>query len=259
MSATKPPGRSGREPVYAAAIGVGRAYFGGLLRLQPVVSGVEHVPATGGAILAITHFGYMDFALTEWIVWLRTRRHIRFLAKKGAFAKPVIGWLLRRMHHISVDMTAGAEAYDRAIAALRSGEVIGVFPEAGVSASFTVRELKTGTVRLAAEAGVPIIPVAVWGGQLLRTKNHSARLSEAYRAPIAVTFGAPQEIGDAEDPLAATARLRESLQSLVDGLQSSYPLDGTGQWWQPAHLGGAAPTPDVAAVAEAERKRRAAN
>jgi 1-acyl-sn-glycerol-3-phosphate acyltransferase len=105
------------EPVYTTAIGVGRMIFGAL-RLKPTVTGAEHLPETGGAVLAITHFGYMDFALTEWMVWHRNRRRIRFLAKKGAFDKPVVGWLLRGMRHISVDMTSGGEAYGQAITAL---------------------------------------------------------------------------------------------------------------------------------------------
>ena len=252
------PNKSRHEPVYAAAIAAGRAYFGGILGLKPVIEGADNIPATGGAILAITHFGYMDFALTEWLAWTHTRRRMRFLAKKGAFDKPVVGWLLRGMHHISVDMKAGSAAYSRAIEALHAGEILGVFPEAGVSASFTVRELKTGAVRMAAEAGVPIVPVALWGGQLLRTKNHKARFAEARRAPISVAFGSPQLVDANDDVTVATGRLRDTMQALLDGLQRDYPLNGDGQWWQPAHLGGSAPTPETAAVAEAERQLRKA-
>jgi 1-acyl-sn-glycerol-3-phosphate acyltransferase len=232
--------------------------FGALLRLKPIVSGEERLPSEGGAVLAITHFGYMDFALTEWVVWLRSRRRIRFLATKGAFDAPVIGWLLRSMHHIPVDIQAGGNAYVHAVDALRSGELLGVFPEAGVSASFTVRELKTGAVRMAAEAAVPIIPIVIWGGQMLRTKNHRARLRDAFRATILVDVGRPLKVSASEDPVAVTQTVRVSLQSQLDAVQASYPLSGEGQWWQPAHLGGTAPTPEVAAITEAERQRRKA-
>lgn len=245
------------EPVYTTAIAAGRLLFGGL-RLKPVVTGAQHLPASGGAILAITHFGYMDFALTEWMVWHRNKRRIRFLAKKGAFDKPVVGWLLRGMRHISVDMTAGAEAYSQAIAALEAGELLGVFPEAGVNASFTVRELKTGTVRMAAEAGVPVIPIAVWGGQRLLTKGHKPSLAEARGVPLRFAIGAPLTFDSSAHVRDATARLRTTMQDLLDEAQASYPEDGTGAWWQPAHLGGSAPTPEEAAVVEAERQRRKA-
>ena len=245
------------EPVYTTAIAAGRLLFGGL-RIKPLVTGAEHLPATGGAVLAITHFGYMDFALTEWMVWHRNRRRIRFLAKKGAFDKPVVGWLLRGMKHISVDMKAGAEAYSRAIAALDAGEMLGVFPEAGVNTSFTVRELKTGTVRMAGEAKVPIIPIAVWGGQRLLTKGRKPTLSEARGVPLRFAIGAPLTVDASDDVRELTDALRKTMQSLLDDAQTSYPDDGTGAWWQPAHLGGTAPTPEEAAVVEAERQRRKA-
>lgn len=246
-----------REPVYTTAIAAGRLLFGGL-RLKPVVTGAQYLPATGGAVLAITHFGYLDFALTEWMVWHRNRRRIRFLAKKGAFDKPVVGWLLRGMRHISVDMTSGAEAYAQAIAALEAGEMLGVFPEAGVNRSFTVRELKTGTVRMAAEAGVPVIPIAVWGGHRLLTKGRKPTLREARGVPIRFAVGAPLTVDGSGDAREQTAALRATMQDLLDEAQAGYPDDGTGAWWQPAHLGGTAPTPEEAAVVEAERQRRKA-
>jgi 1-acyl-sn-glycerol-3-phosphate acyltransferase len=247
--------RRASEPIYTTAIQVGRFLFG-LLRLRPSATGLGNLPDTGGAVLAITHFGYADFALVEWMTWHRNRRHIRFMAKKGAFDQPLVGALLRGMRHISVDMTAGAEAYGRAVAALRSGELLGVFPEGGVNASFTVRALKTGAIRMAAEAEVPVIPIAVWGGHRLLTKNHKPTLRDAYRTPIRFAIGDAVAVDPDADSQELTQRLHDTLQGLVDGLQASYPDDGTGQWWQPAHLGGTAPTPEEAAVAEAERRRR---
>lgn len=242
------------EPIYGTAIMAGLALFR-LWRLKPHATGLKHVPNTGGAVLAMTHFGYLDFALVEWAIWRHNRRHIRFLAKKGAFDKPGVGLLLRRMKHISVDMAAGAEAYSTAVQALKDGELVGVFPEAGVSASFTVRSFKTGAARLAAEAGVPLIPVAIWGGHRLLTKYRKITNRDRIGVPVHFTFGAPLQMVEAEDVRAVTDELRESMQRMVDGLSRDYPVDGTGQWWQPKHLGGSAPT--TAEAAEADRKRDA--
>lgn len=247
--------KHGMEPIYSTAVGLGRTLFGAL-RLKPTVTGGKNLPDEGGAVLAITHFGYMDFALVEWMMFKRNRRHIRFLAQKGAFDKPAVGFFLRGMHHISVDMTAGADAYALAVEALRDGEVLGVFPEGGVSASFEVRDLKSGAVRMAAEAGVPVIPVAVWGGQRLLTKSAGSTLREKFGLPIGFAVGAPFYPKPTDDPAELTTTLRDRLQQLVHSLQDRYPVDGTGAWWQPARLGGSAPTPEVAAVAEAERKER---
>ncbi len=246
--------RRAKEPIYSTAIGVGRTLFG-LLRLKPMVTGLDTIPDTGGAVLAITHFGYADFALVEWITWRHNRRHIRFLAKQGAFDQRLVGPLLRGMRHISVDMKAGAEAYSQAVTALRAGELLGVFPEGGVNASFTVRSLKSGAIRMAAEAGVPVVPIAVWGGHRLLTKNHKPSFRDAFRAPIGVAVGEPMIVPADADAHQLTPRLHAALQALVDGLQARYPQDGTGAWWQPRHLGGGAPTPEEAAIAEAERRR----
>jgi 1-acyl-sn-glycerol-3-phosphate acyltransferase len=245
-----------REPVYVGAIVVGRILFSGLLRLKPVVSGIDAIPASGAAVLAATHFGYLDFALLEWVTWLRTRRRIRYLVTKGAYDRPVVGRLLRAMGHIRVDKSAGADAYARAVEALQAGELVGIFPEAGVSASFTVRELKTGATRMAAAAGAPLIPVVIWGGQLLKTKNHRTSIREAFGAPIRVVVGTPSTLGPTDDPIEATLRLRSQLQVLLDEAQASYPRSGMGEWWQPVHLGGTAPAPEEAAVWEAERQAR---
>jgi 1-acyl-sn-glycerol-3-phosphate acyltransferase len=247
--------RARPEPIYRSAITLGRGLFG-FWRLRRREHGLDNLPDTGGAVLAMTHFGYFEFALIEWATWMHNRRRIRFLATKRAFDKPGIGWLLRGMHHIPVDMERGAEAYAAAVAALRAGELIGVFPEAGVSASFEVRELKTGAVRLAAEAGVPVIPVAVWGGQRLMTKNHKVAFRERFGVEISFACGAPITVGSGDDPQSVTEGLRSTMQSMVDSLQSDYPVDGTGQWWQPRSRGGTAPTPAEAAAADAERARR---
>ena len=243
------------EPIYSIAIGAGRTLFK-LLRVQPRVTGLQNLPDSGGAVLAITHFGYLDFALAEWMMWQKNKRRIRFLAKKGAFDQPLIGTFMRGMGHIAVDMTHGAEAYARAVDALKAGEVLGVFPEGGVNASFTVRDLKTGTVRMAAEAGVPIIPIAIWGGHRLLTKGHKRSLSEAYGVPISFVVGEPITVTSADDMQEQTHALHDTMQAMVDSAQERYPEDGTGAWWQPAHLGGTAPTPEEAAIAEAERRRK---
>ena len=247
--------KSRREPIYRTAIGVGLALFG-FWRLKKTATGITNLPDAGGAVIAMTHFGYLEFALVEWATWKHNRRRIRFMAKKGAFDKPVVGSLLRGMRHISVDMTSGSDAYANAVKALRDGELVGVFPEAGVSASFEVRELKTGAARLAAEAGVPIIPVAVWGGQRLLTKNRKIGFRERFGVPVSFNFGSPISVATTDDAGAVTESLRTELQRLVGELQASYPVSGIGAWWQPRSLGGTAPTPEEAAIAEKARQAR---
>jgi 1-acyl-sn-glycerol-3-phosphate acyltransferase len=246
------------EPIYTAAIGAGRAMFGALRVLRTVL-GAQHLPKEGGAVIAMTHFGYLEFALVEWATWLHNRRRIRFMTKQSVFDKRVVGSLMRNMKHIPVDMKAGASAYASAVTALQAGELIGVFPEAGVSASFTIRDFKSGAVRLAAEAGVPLIPLAVWGGQRLMTKNHKIGLRERIGVRVMVVVGEPITVRPSDDPIAATARLKATMEGLLETAQQAYPLDGAASWWQPRHLGGTAPTPQEAEAADVERALRRSN
>lgn len=244
------PRRYRHEPIYTAAIGAGRALFA-LLRVKRDVSGAEHLPDSGGAVFAITHFGYLEFALVEWVTWLHNRRRIRFMAKKGAFRGWPLGALMRDMKHIPVDRAAGAHAYDEAVGALERGELVGVFPEGTVSRSFEVQRLKTGAARLAQQARVPLIPIAVWGGHRILTKGATGRMRERFGVPVQFAIGAPIAVDAADDVLAATDELRARLQALTDRLQAGYPVDGRGRWWQPARRGGTAP-----AVADVEHEQR---
>jgi 1-acyl-sn-glycerol-3-phosphate acyltransferase len=258
---------TGFEPVYVGAIAAGRAMFG-MLRVRRVVRGAENLPDSGGAVLAITHFGYLEFALVEWITYLHNRRHIRFMAKKAAFKGWPLGALMRGMKHIPVDRAAGAGAFDEAIAALKRGELIGVFPEGTVSRAFRVRPLKTGAVRLAQKAGVPLIPIAVWGGQRLLAKHVKSRFRDRFGVPVHVSIGEPIAVGHgaasaSDDARAVSDRLQRELQRLTDELQAGYPDDGAGAWWQSAGSGGTAPTPaeeltEDAVRADEKAKRAAA-
>ena len=111
---------------------------------------------------------------------------------------------MRGMHHIPVDRNAGAHAFDAAVAALRAGEYVGVFPEATMSRSFDIKDFKTGAARMAADAGVPLVPVIVFGGQRIYSYDHKS-LSRGQA--ICVTVGEPLHPTPADDPQAVTDEL----------------------------------------------------
>src|SRR3954467_4514684 len=134
-----------------------------LFRFRFDVRGSEHVPATGGAIICSNHVSYFDFTFLG-LAALPQHRMVRFMAKSGVFGHWFAGPFMRAMRHIPVDRTAGAAAFETAIRALKDGEVVGVFPEATISSSFTVKDLKAGAARMAVDAGGPLIPAAAWGG-----------------------------------------------------------------------------------------------
>lgn len=207
-----PDRRSDR--VYRWVMGLGTAAFR-VLDLRRDVYGADRVPATGGAVLAVTHFGYLDFALVQQAVWRSRRRFTRYLVTDAAFAHPLAGPLLRAMEHIPVHRANGAGAYRIAARALRAGALVGIFPESAVSTTTDLLPLKKGAAALAAETQVPLVPVLVWGGQQLITKGIPPRWRRAHRAKIHIEFGTPMRPPPGSDPEETTARLRAALTDMI--------------------------------------------
>ncbi len=240
-----------RDISYPPIINTAKVLFRALgLRFQ--MSGTEHVPRTGGALLAFNHVSYIDFVLGG-LAAQPSRRLVRFMAKREVFDHSIGGPVMRSMHHISVDRGDGAASMDEALRYLRAGEVVGIFPEATISRSFEVKELKSGATRIAAQAGVPLVPVALWGTQRLMTKDHPRDFS--WGKTIGIRVGEPM-FPTGEDPLAETAELQHRLSTLVEEAIDAYPEaeQRAGSWWLPAARGGTAPTPQRAAELDAEEK-----
>jgi 1-acyl-sn-glycerol-3-phosphate acyltransferase len=146
------------------------------------------------------------------------------------------------MHHINVDRNNGAPSYVAALKALNSGEIIGIFPEATISTSFEIKQLKSGALRLAADTGVPIIPTIVWGGQRVSTKGLKPNFKRG-KTPVSVSFGEPIYFAKDVDIDTAAQQLREVMISMLNQVQEKYPDSHVGQRWAPARLGGTAPAP----------------
>jgi 1-acyl-sn-glycerol-3-phosphate acyltransferase len=233
-----------RDLVYPPVVGFARTAFK-VLDLKFQLTGTENVPRTGGAVIALNHISYVDFVLGGFGA-LPSKRLVRFMAKEVLFRNRISGPLMRGMHHIPVDRAAGTASYRQAIRYLQAGEVVGVFPEATISRSFELKEFKSGTVRMAAEAAVPVIPVVLWGTQRMLTKDHPRDFSR--HRTIAITVGTPITVTPEDDPAEATAQLRSTMAGMLDRTIRAYPEQPAGAWWLPASYGGSAPTP-----AEAER------
>ncbi len=228
------------EVVYPPVIIVLKSFWK-YLGLQFHFEGDEKIPRKGGAILAMNHIGYLDFALIGTAA-LPTKRLVRFMAKKEIFDNKLAGPLMRGMHHINVDRDKGSASFVAAMRALRSGEIVGIFPEGTISKSFEVKEIKSGAVRLAMGAGVPVIPAVIWGSQRIWTKGVKRDLRRR-KIPIFVKFGEPINFEKGDDVEASEKALRETLIQLVHEIQSKYPDSHIGQRWAPARLGGTAPAP----------------
>ena len=241
------------EIVYPPIIGI----FKGLwkyLGLHFDFRGTSHVPRKGPALLAMNHIGYLDFALIGTAL-LPSNRLARFMAKKEIFDHPVAGPLMRGMKHISVDRSNGAPSFHAALKALHHGEIVGVFPEATISQSFELKDMKSGVVRLAIESGAPVLPTVIWGSQRIWTKKVPRNFRRA-STPIYVAIGAPIFFSKEDDPEIGLARVKSEMANLLGEVQSQYPDSYLGQRWAPARLGGTAPTPEMVELEKRNRHKR---
>ena len=234
-----------RDLTYRAAVAVGKVALRGLdLRVRS--AGAEHLPTHGPVVLACNHVSFPDFVYVGQAL-LGTRRPVRFLCRADIWDSPV-GRLMEAMRHVPVDREAPAAAYLRARSLLEDGEVVCVFPEAGISAAYAVRAMMPGAVALARETGAPLVPVTVWGGQRLWAQKRA--LDAPFPRPellrgrtVDVRVGAPWDVPADADLVGTTRRLGETLQATLDELQrlpEHRPRPGEWAPWHPEHLGGQA-------------------
>jgi 1-acyl-sn-glycerol-3-phosphate acyltransferase len=189
---------------------------------------LDRIPAAGPAIIACNHISYLD-PLTNGDAVVRAGRRPRFLAKEDLFRIPIVGRALRGAGQIPVARGArDRSSLDRAVAALDRGEVIVVYPEGTVTKreDGLPMEGKTGTVRLALQTGLPIIPMASWGSQAVWQK--SGKGSVKFGRPIWTSVGHALELpivpeGEQAPLRELTGRVMDGITELVVDLRDRYP------------------------------------
>lgn len=207
-------------------------------------TGAENLPTSGPVILAANHVSYPDFVFIERVA-LERERYVRFLTRHDVWV-PGVGWLMDRMRHVPVDRSVAAAAYLRARRLLSEGHAVGIFPEAGISFSYTVRPLMRGVAALARDTGAPVVPVAIWGPQRIHSVGVPELPPSLVRGRrVDLAFGPPRYAGPDADLTAWTTDLGHTLTGMLERLQrlpEHRPRPGEHAVWHPAHLGGAAPT-----------------
>ncbi len=231
------------DRTYRAVIGAGHAVLRALdLRVR--AEGAERLPASGPVVLASNHCSFPDFLFIGKAL-LGTGRLVRFLCRHDIWDSPVAP-AMTAMRHVPVDRSAPAGTYLQARGLLRDGEVVCLFPEAGISAAYVVRGLMPGAVALARETGAPLLPVTVWGGQRLWPQKRSLdaplpRPTVTRGRTVDVRLGEPMTVPPDADLRETTRRLGERLYAGVEALQrlpEHRPRPGEWAPWYPAHLGG---------------------
>lgn len=241
-----------RDFTYPPVIAVAKTAFR-LLGQSFQMTGTERVPRQGGVLLAYNHVGYVDFVYGG-LAANPSGRLVRFMAKREVFDHKVSGPLMRGMKHIPVDRYGVvSDSYDLAVAALKAGEIVGVFPEATISTSYELKDFKTGAARMAMEAGVPLLPTVLWGSQRIMTKGRKRDLTRG--TPVRIVVGEPFLPAPGSDPVEVTAELKRRMAALLEEAIATYaggPRTPDDTWWVPARLGGTAPTLEQAAARAAE-------
>jgi 1-acyl-sn-glycerol-3-phosphate acyltransferase len=171
----------------ATIVGVLVRIFGGAR-----IEGLEHVPRTGAFVLAANHASLADPPIIGWAVGHRTGRVIHFMAKVEMRSWPVAGWLATQSGVIFVRRgERDRAAQTQALALLRGGSPVGMFPEGTRSTDGRLQPGRPGTAFLALRSGAPILPVGISGTHRLFPRG--ARFPR--RAPMAVRVGPPFDIG----------------------------------------------------------------
>ena len=161
---------------------------------RPTVRGLEHVPATGGVVLASNHLSFVDSVVIPVIV----PRKVVFLAKSDYFEGPGVRGALTKAWFVGLgmlpvdrdDTKAAIASLDVALEVLGRGEAFGIYPEGTRSRDGRLYRGRTGVAHLALTAGVPVVPVGLIGTDLLQPVG--ARLPRV--VPLTVTFGEPIEV-----------------------------------------------------------------
>lgn len=190
------------------------------LTLVPAVAGVfklrfrgaEHIPETGGAIVALNHVSYADFGTSVNYLYGNAARIPRFMIKSGVFKAFFVGRLLRSVKQIPVDRGAktAAESLKAAVESAESGELVVIYPEGTVTRDpdWWPMVAKTGVARLALAADVPVIPVGVWGAQFAVDKYHK-KYDLFPRKTVTYQAGPPVDLSAYRGRPVTTELLRE--------------------------------------------------
>jgi len=188
------------------------------------VQGLEHIPDHGPVVLASNHRSYFDVAALA-LVAAGAGRPVRFLAKRELFDAPMLGRVARSLGGIPVDRgSPSPTALRSASSALRAGEVVLVLPQGTIprGEDFFRPALtgRTGAVRLAQGAGAPLVPIGLWGTEVVWPR--SSRLPDVTRLlrppTVRVRVGFPVELGSLP-PDEGTRRLMRAISALL-------PADG---------------------------------
>lgn len=187
-------------------------------------AGAEHLPGVGvGVVVAPNHISYADPLTLAHFLWDNGRAP-RYLAKESLFRIPILGRIIAACGQIPVYRASrdAARAYRDAVAAVRAGECVGIYPEGTITKDPALWPMKgkTGAARVALETRCPVIPIAQWGPQEI-LPPYSNRLRLLPPKTMRVLAGPPVDLRDLQGKPVTPEILRTASDRIVDAITSA--------------------------------------
>lgn len=215
------------EPTYLLAKAIVKPWMGTWFRWH--VEGLENIPQSGPALLAVNHISFLDPFASAYVVDMAGRRP-RYLAKAELFEDKRIAWIIKGAKQIPVHRgTPDAPmALDQAIEALRQGEVIVIFPEGTITNDPDLNPMaaKTGVARLALATGAPVIPMALWGTANVWPKGFAKRWwppKQDICVRVGEAVGVEGDPDSPEDWQRVSSEVMDEVRRLVASLRPAVP------------------------------------
>ena len=188
------PGLPKASIVYPILKFVARAIIPMVCKLR--ITGLENVPAHGGAVLAANHLSWFDIPTVAF----PPHRQVHYMAKEELFASGKSGWLVTQLGAFAVKRgESDREALRIAGDLLLAGELVGIYPEGHRSDTHALIEAHPGVALIAMRANAPVIPVAIWGSEkTLHNGNWLINRPEVhlrYGKPITLEAAGPRRTG----------------------------------------------------------------
>ena len=216
-------------PTYAPPkgwpLGTNPAFRFGAAVMRPILNlivkrdwrGGEKLPKSGPAIVVCNHISYLD-PLT-FSHFLYNNGAPRYLGKESVFKIPIIGFIIKSAGQIPVKRESrdAIQGYEHAIAVLKAGHLLGVYPEGTLSRDPELWPMKgkTGVARLALQTGVPVYPCASWGPEKV-IPPYGKRIKLFPRTKVTVLMGEPVDLSKWKGKSADSVAVEEATEAIMD-------------------------------------------
>jgi len=225
------------DPPSGKPLGTNSWFRFGAAILKPILNlivkkdwrGGEKLPQSGPAIVVCNHLSYLD-PLTFTHFLYNNGRAPRYLGKESVFRVPIVGRVIRGAGQIPVSRESkdAVKGLEHAIAVLKAGHLLGVYPEGTLTRDENLWPMraKTGVARLALMTGAPVYPCASWGPEKV-LPPYSKKIRLFPRTRVSIMMGEPVDLsrwqGRADDPVAieeAADHIMDRITTLLETLRN---------------------------------------